>query len=57
MSTCEYETKVEAAVMKITLVITDFENVDIEEEIDVEESDTVRVFYDRDKDEFDWEVL
>jgi hypothetical protein len=43
--------------MKITLVITDFENVDIEEEIDVEESDTVRVLYDRDKDEFDWEVL
>ena len=43
--------------MKITLVITDFENVDIEEEIDVEESDTVRVLYDRDKDDFDWEVL
>jgi hypothetical protein len=43
--------------MRITLIITDFENVDIEEEIEVEEADTVRVFYDREKDEFDWEVL
>ena len=43
--------------MRITLMITDFENVDIEEEVEVEEGDTVRVFYDRDKDEFDWEVL
>ena len=43
--------------MKITLIITDFENFDIEEEIDVEEGDTVRVLYDREKEEFDWEVL
>jgi hypothetical protein len=43
--------------MKITLIITDFENVDIEEEVEVEENDTVRVFYDRERDEFDWEVL
>jgi hypothetical protein len=43
--------------MRITLIITDFENVDIEEEVDVEEGDTVRLFYDREKDEFDWEVL
>ena len=43
--------------MRITLIITDFENVDIEEEIEVEEADTVRIFYDREKDEFDWEVL
>ncbi|GAG26519.1 unnamed protein product [marine sediment metagenome] len=43
--------------MRITLIITDFENVDIDEEVEVEEGDTVRVIYDRDKDEFDWEVL
>jgi hypothetical protein len=29
----------------------------MEEEVEVEEGDTVRVFYDREKDEFDWEVL
>jgi hypothetical protein len=43
--------------LKITLIITDFESVDMEEEVEVEEGDTVRVFYDREKDEFDWEVL
>jgi hypothetical protein len=43
--------------MRVTLIITDFDHVDIEEEVEVEEGDTVRVVYDRDKDEFDWEVL
>jgi hypothetical protein len=43
--------------MKITLIITDFDNVDIEEDIEIEDGDTVRVVYDRDSDEFDWEVL
>lgn len=43
--------------MRVTLIITDFDNVDIEEEVEVEEGDTIRVVYDRDKDEFDWEVL
>jgi hypothetical protein len=51
------EGRVAAGPMKITLIITDFENFDIEEEIDVEEGDTVRVLYDREKEEFDWEVL
>ena len=43
--------------MRITLIITDFENVDIEEDVEVEDADTLRVVYDREKDEFDWEVL
>jgi hypothetical protein len=43
--------------MKITLMVTDFENIDLEEEVDVEEGDTIRVYYDREKDEMDWEVL
>jgi len=43
--------------MRITLIITDFENVDVEEDLEVEEGDTIRVLYDREKDEFDWEVL
>jgi hypothetical protein len=43
--------------MKITLLITDFDHIDIEQEIDVEDGDTVRVYYDRDKDEMDWEIL
>jgi hypothetical protein len=43
--------------MRITLIITDFENIDIEEEVEIEEGDTIRVFYDRDKDDFDVEVL
>ena len=43
--------------MKIALMITDFEDIDIEEEIDVDEGDTIRVYYDREKDELDWEVL
>jgi hypothetical protein len=43
--------------MRITLMITDFDKVEIEQDVDVEEGDTVRVVYDREKDEFDWEVL
>jgi hypothetical protein len=43
--------------MKITIMITDFDDVDIEEEVDVEEGDTIRIYYDREKDEFDWEIL
>ncbi len=43
--------------MKITLLVTDFENIDLEEEIEIEEGDTIRVYYDREKDEMDWEVL
>ena len=43
--------------MRITLIITDFDSVDVEEQVDMEEGDTIRVFYDREKDEFDWEVL
>jgi len=43
--------------MRITLIITDFDSVDVEEAVDVEDGDTIRVFYDREKDEFDWEVL
>lgn len=43
--------------MKITLMITDFDDIDIEEEVDVEEGDTIRVYYDREKDQVDWEVL
>jgi len=43
--------------MKITLLVTDFENIDLEEEIDLEEGDTIRVYYNREKDEMDWEVL
>lgn len=43
--------------MRITLIITDFDSVDVEEQVDVEDGDTIRVFYDREKDEFDWEVL
>ena len=43
--------------MKITLMVTDFDNIDLEEEVDIEEGDTIRVYYDREKDEMDWEVL
>jgi hypothetical protein len=43
--------------MRITLMITDFDKVEIEQDVDVEDGDTVRVVYDREKDEFDWEVL
>jgi hypothetical protein len=43
--------------MRISLMITDFDKVEIEQDVDVEEGDTVRVVYDREKDEFDWEVL
>jgi len=43
--------------MRITLIITDFDKVDVDEEVEVEDGDTIRVFYDREKDEFDWEVL
>jgi len=43
--------------MRITIMITDFDKVEIEQDVDVEEGDTVRVVYDREKDEFDWEVL
>jgi hypothetical protein len=43
--------------MKITLLVTDFEDIDLEEEIDLEEGDTIRVYYDREKDEMDWEIL
>ena len=43
--------------MKITLLVTDFEKIDFEEEIDLEEGDTIRVYYNREKDEMDWEVL
>jgi hypothetical protein len=43
--------------MKITLMITDFDDIDIEEEVEVEEGDTIRVYYDREKEEVDWEVL
>jgi hypothetical protein len=43
--------------MRVSLVITDFDRVEIEEEVEVEEGATIRVVYDREKDEFDWEVL
>lgn len=43
--------------MKVTLLITDFENIDLEEEVELEDGDTIRVYYDREKDEMDWEVL
>ncbi len=43
--------------MKITLLVTDFEDIDLEEEIDLEEGDTIRVYYDREKNEMDWEIL
>jgi hypothetical protein len=43
--------------MKVTLLVTDFENIDLEEELDLEEGDTIRVYYDREKDEMDWEIL
>jgi len=43
--------------MKITLMLTDFEEIDIEEEVEVEEGDTIRVYYDREKDELYYEVL
>ena len=43
--------------MKVTLLVTDFENIDLEEEIDLEEGDTIRVYYDREKDTMDWEIL
>jgi hypothetical protein len=43
--------------LKITLIITDLEEIDIEEEIEIEENDTLRVLYDRDRDDFDWEIL
>lgn len=43
--------------MKITLLVTDFEKIDLEDELDLEEGDTIRVYYNREKDEMDWEVL
>ena len=43
--------------MKITLLVTDFDNVDIEAEVDLEDGDTLRVYFDREKDEVDWEIL